>query len=150
MSFPAAFNPERLFAAGLGRFRQRVCSRSHWTERWRRLAPDSNGRGGRQAATRRRERGPGRNVLIVGAGPMGRKLAAILEREHIDGRAVVGFLDERELVAGDVLGRVEESCPHRAPRIRGRNHPGDSRPARPGAPGDPRSAPQPAQHPGGP
>ena len=38
---------------------------------------------------------------------MGRKLAAILEREHIDGRTVVGFLDESELVAGDVLGRVK-------------------------------------------
>ncbi len=38
---------------------------------------------------------------------MGRKLAAILEREHIDGREVVGFLDESELVAGDVLGRVK-------------------------------------------
>ena len=61
----------------------------------------------RQAATRRIARGQGRNVLIVGAGPMGRKLAAILEREHIDGREVVGFLDESEVVAGDVLGRVK-------------------------------------------
>jgi len=60
-----------------------------------------------QPAPRRREHGQARNVLIVGAGPMGRKLAAILEREHIDGRTVVGFLDERELVAGDVLGRVK-------------------------------------------
>ena len=38
---------------------------------------------------------------------MGRKLAAILERERIDGRTVVGFLDESEQVAGDVLGRVK-------------------------------------------
>jgi exopolysaccharide biosynthesis polyprenyl glycosylphosphotransferase len=60
-----------------------------------------------QAAVRCIARGQGRNVLIVGAGPMGRKLAAILEREHIDGREVVGFLDESELVAGDVLGRVK-------------------------------------------
>lgn len=37
---------------------------------------------------------------------MGRELAAVLEREHIEGRTVVGFLDEIETVAGDVLGRV--------------------------------------------
>ncbi|MGH9547668.1 MAG: sugar transferase [Terriglobales bacterium] len=55
---------------------------------------------------RRVERGHGRNVLIVGAGPMGRELAAILERENVDGRRVVGFLDENEVVAGNVLGRV--------------------------------------------
>jgi exopolysaccharide biosynthesis polyprenyl glycosylphosphotransferase len=61
----------------------------------------------RRAATRRIERGHGRNVLIVGAGPVGRRLAAILEREHIDGRTVVGFVDENERVTGDVLGRVE-------------------------------------------
>jgi len=45
--------------------------------------------------------------LIVGAGPIGRELAETLEREHIDGRTVVGFLDPVEPVAGDVLGRVE-------------------------------------------
>jgi exopolysaccharide biosynthesis polyprenyl glycosylphosphotransferase len=50
----------------------------------------------------------GRNVLIVGAGPMGRELATILERENIDGRRVVGFLDENERVAGSVLGRVAQ------------------------------------------
>ena len=37
---------------------------------------------------------------------MGRELAATLEREHIAGRTVVGFLDETEMLTGDVLGRV--------------------------------------------
>ncbi|MGH9503533.1 MAG: sugar transferase [Terriglobales bacterium] len=59
-------------------------------------------------ATRRIERGNGRNVLIVGAGPIGRRLADTLERERIDGRIVVGFLDENQTVAGDVLGRVKD------------------------------------------
>ena len=107
MSFPAAFNPEGF----RGRARP-VPAKTLQSIAWDGAvaAPRSGfewlGWQG-QAATRRRERGPARNVLIVGAGPMGRKLAAILEREHIDGRAVVGFLDERELVAGDVLGRVK-------------------------------------------
>jgi exopolysaccharide biosynthesis polyprenyl glycosylphosphotransferase len=48
----------------------------------------------------------GRNVLIVGTGPVGRKLAYALERDPK--RVVRGFLDANESVAGDVLGRVEE------------------------------------------
>jgi exopolysaccharide biosynthesis polyprenyl glycosylphosphotransferase len=51
--------------------------------------------------------GQGRNVLIVGAGPVGRELAATLGRERAAGRTVVGFLDQTERVAGEVLGRVE-------------------------------------------
>jgi exopolysaccharide biosynthesis polyprenyl glycosylphosphotransferase len=35
-------------------------------------------------------------------------MAAILKREQSEGRTVVGFLDESALVAGDVLGRVED------------------------------------------
>jgi exopolysaccharide biosynthesis polyprenyl glycosylphosphotransferase len=46
-------------------------------------------------------------VLIVGAGPVGRELAATLGRERAAGRTVVGFLDQTERVAGEVLGRVE-------------------------------------------
>lgn len=61
----------------------------------------------RRAVTQRIERGRGRNVLIIGAGPVGRELAATLERGHIGGRTVVGFLDETETPTGDVLGRVE-------------------------------------------
>lgn len=46
-------------------------------------------------------------MLIVGAGSLGRELAATLEREHTAGRTVVGFLDENAAVSGEVLGRVE-------------------------------------------
>ncbi len=60
-----------------------------------------------RASARRPEPRGGQNVLIVGAGPIGRELAETLEREHINGRTVVGFLDPVEPVAGNVLGRVE-------------------------------------------
>lgn len=107
MSFPAPFNPEGFRASA-----RPVPAKNLQSITWDgAVAAPRSGfewlawQG--QAATRRRERGQARNVLIVGAGPTGRKLAAILEREHIEGRAVVGFLDEHELVAGDVLGRVK-------------------------------------------
>jgi exopolysaccharide biosynthesis polyprenyl glycosylphosphotransferase len=48
-----------------------------------------------------------RNVLIVGSGPLGRELAAALERDHVASRTVVGFLDDHEVLKADVLGRVE-------------------------------------------
>ena len=60
----------------------------------------------------RRERAAGqservlRNVLIVGAGSLGRHIAAHLERHPEEGRALCGFIDE-ELPLGDgVIGRV--------------------------------------------
>ena len=107
MPFPAPFNPEGF----RGRARP-VPAKNLQSIAWNgALAAPRSGfewlAGQEQPAPRRRERGQARNVLIVGAGPMGRRLAAILERKHIDGRAVVGFLDESELVAGDVLGRVK-------------------------------------------
>ncbi len=57
-----------------------------------------------------------RNVLIVGAGPLGREMAAILKRQPVYGRNVVGFLDKAFLgkpdeavaLAHDVLGGLEE------------------------------------------
>jgi exopolysaccharide biosynthesis polyprenyl glycosylphosphotransferase len=49
----------------------------------------------------------GRNVLIVGAGPVGRELATVIELERNAERNVIGFLDETEAVSGDVLGRIE-------------------------------------------
>ncbi|MGA9812173.1 MAG: exopolysaccharide biosynthesis polyprenyl glycosylphosphotransferase [Terriglobales bacterium] len=107
MPFPAAFNPEGF----RGRPRP-VPAKNLQSLTWDGAvgAPRSGfewfGWQG-QVAARRIARGQGRNVLIVGAGPMGRKLAATLERERIDGREVVGFLDESEVVAGDVLGRVK-------------------------------------------
>jgi len=48
----------------------------------------------------------GRNVLIVGAGPVGRRLAYALEEDGI--HVVRGFLDASQPVAEDVLGSVEE------------------------------------------
>ncbi len=49
-----------------------------------------------------------RNVLIVGAGNLGRKVATWLEQDHPCGRAVVGFLDNDKPVGGDVLGRIQD------------------------------------------
>jgi exopolysaccharide biosynthesis polyprenyl glycosylphosphotransferase len=61
-----------------------------------------------RVGVRRMARAGGRNVLIVGAGCLGREMAAILEQEPLSGRTVVGFLDGSALVEGDVLGRVED------------------------------------------
>ena len=50
----------------------------------------------------------GKNVLIVGAGRLGRELEATLKCEHAQARRLVGFLDESAPIEGDVLGRVED------------------------------------------
>jgi exopolysaccharide biosynthesis polyprenyl glycosylphosphotransferase len=107
MSFPAAFNPDRspspprllpakklksLALDGPASPLHAGFERSAWQ---------------RPAASARLEPRRGRKVLIIGAGPLGRELAATLEREHTADRIVVGFLDQSETVAGDVLGRVE-------------------------------------------
>jgi len=47
-----------------------------------------------------------RNVLILGAGRIGRNLAAHLARHPAAGRVVRGFLDDSAPIAGDVLGRL--------------------------------------------
>lgn len=49
-----------------------------------------------------------RNVLIVGTGTLGRKLAAHMGENATCRRVVTGFLDEDEPVGGDVHGRVED------------------------------------------
>jgi len=49
-----------------------------------------------------------RNVLIIGAGRSGRKLAAHLRRDHACGRMVTGFLDQTERIGGDIRGRLED------------------------------------------
>jgi exopolysaccharide biosynthesis polyprenyl glycosylphosphotransferase len=101
MSSPAPFNPERSpdqFSPGLAPARKLqsvALENGIGTLRYNR------------GTTRKIERRHGRNVLIVGAGPVGRELAATIEREHTAGRTVVGFLDENATVSGDVLGRVE-------------------------------------------
>jgi exopolysaccharide biosynthesis polyprenyl glycosylphosphotransferase len=49
-----------------------------------------------------------RNVLIVGAGPLGRKLATQISGNRAYQRVVMGFLDESEPVGGDIHGRVAD------------------------------------------
>jgi exopolysaccharide biosynthesis polyprenyl glycosylphosphotransferase len=49
-----------------------------------------------------------RNVLIVGAGTLGRKLAAHMSQDLTGRHVVMGFLDEDEPVGGEVKGRVED------------------------------------------
>jgi len=62
----------------------------------------------KQSILARRGSGNGRrNVLIVGAGPIGRRLAQTLEQGQCGGRFLRGFLDQRSFAA-DVLGPVEE------------------------------------------
>lgn len=68
-------------------------------------------------AWRNRRRGPAqpaqsgrdvRNVLIIGAGKVGRKLAVHMTEDITCRCVVMGFLDDDEPVGGDVHGRVED------------------------------------------
>src|SRR2546426_292703 len=61
--------------------------------RWRRAHAHVRGRGVRR-------------VLIIGAGALGREVAAALESD--DGRKVVGFLDENEPRGGSILARLSD------------------------------------------
>jgi exopolysaccharide biosynthesis polyprenyl glycosylphosphotransferase len=47
-----------------------------------------------------------RNALIVGAGPVGRRVAANVEAHPESGRAVCGFLDDELPLGNGVIGRV--------------------------------------------
>ena len=49
-----------------------------------------------------------RNVLIIGAGTLGRKLAAHMSGDPACKRVVMGFLDEDEPIGEQVLGRGED------------------------------------------
>jgi len=49
-----------------------------------------------------------RNVLIVGAGSVGQKLADHLERSPLEKRMVLGFLDDHHPVGGNIRGRVRD------------------------------------------
>jgi exopolysaccharide biosynthesis polyprenyl glycosylphosphotransferase len=49
-----------------------------------------------------------RNVLIIGAGTVGRKLATHISQDVACRCVVTGFLDETEPIGGDVHGRVED------------------------------------------
>jgi exopolysaccharide biosynthesis polyprenyl glycosylphosphotransferase len=120
--FPAPFNPEKprvpvqqpdaipptqaavparkklasAVSVGLDRGRlPQSPARAGWTV-WRgRVAAEHGPRHGR------------RNILIVGAGPLGREIAAILEADRAECN-VVGFVDESEVLTPDVLGRVDD------------------------------------------
>lgn len=122
MPFPAPFNPEKprvpvqqpdaipptqaavparkklasAVSVGLDRGRlPQSPARAGWTV-WRgRVAAEHGPRHGR------------RNILIVGAGPLGREIAAILEADRAECN-VVGFVDESEVLTPDVLGRVDD------------------------------------------
>jgi len=49
-----------------------------------------------------------RNVLIVGAGRVGRRLASYVERHPACGRRICGFLDDEKPLGNDVIGRVSD------------------------------------------
>jgi exopolysaccharide biosynthesis polyprenyl glycosylphosphotransferase len=51
---------------------------------------------------------PIRNVLIIGAGKVGRQLARHLEQEDSNRSLVLGFLDEHAPIGGCVLGRTND------------------------------------------
>jgi exopolysaccharide biosynthesis polyprenyl glycosylphosphotransferase len=55
-----------------------------------------------------RPRGGMRNVLIVGAGGLGQRLANYLEKHPETGRSVCGFLDDRRLAGKGVMGRTSD------------------------------------------
>ena len=68
-----------------------------WRRHWRRV-PVQAAQGGRDV----------RNVLIIGAGQVGRQLAAYISEDVSCSRSVVGFLDENEPIGGDVHGRLDD------------------------------------------
>lgn len=64
----------------------------------------------RQTKSHGHDRSPGgsRNVLIVGAGPVGQSVAAHLRRGADDGRTVCGLLDNDPTSGEGVIGRVSD------------------------------------------
>jgi exopolysaccharide biosynthesis polyprenyl glycosylphosphotransferase len=63
----------------------------------------------RLRAARRVQNGQAtRNVLIVGAGSLGREVATFLEQNPHLGRVVRGFLDDDRTLDPDVLGKVDD------------------------------------------
>lgn len=68
-----------------------------WRNYWRRV-PTQAAESGRDV----------RNVLIIGAGAAGRKLAIHIGEDLACKRVVMGFLDEDEPIGGDVHGRASD------------------------------------------
>jgi exopolysaccharide biosynthesis polyprenyl glycosylphosphotransferase len=69
-----------------------------WTWRWQSARQD------RRAQTS----GDMRNVLIVGAGNVGRRVASYVEEHPDAGRTVCGFLDNDRPLSNSVIGRVND------------------------------------------
>jgi len=59
-------------------------------------------------AERDRLKAGARNVLIVGAGPVGRRVSAWVEQNRSTGRQVCGFLDDAMPLGNGVIGRVAD------------------------------------------
>lgn len=68
-----------------------------WRNYWQRV-PTQTAESGRDV----------RNVLIIGAGAAGRKLATHIGEDLACKRVVMGFLDEHEPIGGDVHGRASD------------------------------------------
>src|SRR6202790_1452167 len=68
-----------------------------WAWRWR----------SERQEHRKQTPGSVRNVLIVGAGSVGRSIASYME-DHFPGRAVCGFLDNDRPLSEKVIGRVHD------------------------------------------
>ena len=68
-----------------------------WTWRWKRARQD-----------RRQQPGDMRNVLIVGAGGVGRRVASYVVEHPDEGRTVCGFLDNERPLGNGVIGRVSD------------------------------------------
>ncbi|HXM62812.1 MAG TPA: sugar transferase [Terriglobales bacterium] len=68
-----------------------------WRKHWRHM-PAGQPQSGRDV----------RNVLIIGAAEVGRKLAACIGEDLACRRVVIGFLDENEPIGGDVRGRLDD------------------------------------------
>jgi exopolysaccharide biosynthesis polyprenyl glycosylphosphotransferase len=69
-----------------------------WTWRWQIARQNS----------RTPQGGDVRNVLIVGAGGVGRRMASYLERHPEAGRTMCGFLDNERPLGNGVIGRVSD------------------------------------------
>ncbi|MFZ0954476.1 MAG: sugar transferase [Candidatus Sulfotelmatobacter sp.] len=79
------------------------------TEWAARLIPGAAWGGVRKKPQREvRARGGARNVLIVGAGGLGQRIANYLEKHPEMGRSVCGFLDDRKLPGKRVTGRTTD------------------------------------------
>jgi exopolysaccharide biosynthesis polyprenyl glycosylphosphotransferase len=68
---------------------------------WQRAEGDGNQRGSRTARSIR-------NVLIIGAGELGRRIAGHLKKHPELGRSVCGFLDDRKPLGSGVIGRTSD------------------------------------------